>query len=109
MNPYLLCSVTTQAEALSEDFQANLNGQDVLKKLVNITTPLKNDSGRPGEIYGRDLEISVNVLANLAKHNSGKGNGSLNNPSHQENFVRSASNLLETTNRKSWLQLDEVP
>ena len=97
-----------QADALVGDFQPNLDGDQVLLKLVNITALTANDSRRPDEIYGGDLEISVNILSKLMEYNAGRGNGSLNNQTDSQNFIRAASNLLEKANSESWILLDEV-
>ena len=50
--------------------------------------------------------IAVDVLVTLADYNSKQGNVSTKEDT--ENFAQVASNLLESTNRISWLELEKV-
>ena len=93
-------------DAITGGFQSNINAQHVLSLLSNVSLPIKGDSGRPPQMYGGDLVIAVDILLKIAEYNSNQGNVSSNEDF--ENFAQVASNLLETTNRKTWTELDKV-
>ena len=87
----------------------NTSAMKILQRLAQITKPMKNVSSRPGEIYGGDVQIAVDMLGTLQRYNSEtSGNDSLSNRTGQETFVLAASNLVDTANVKSWIQLDKV-
>ena len=90
-----------------EDFHSNTTAQQVLSQLVNVTQPVsENDTTRPPEIFGGDLVIAVEILVKLADYNAKQGNVSAEEDT--KNFTQVASNLLETTNRITWLELEKV-
>ena len=57
-------------------------------------------------MFGGDLVLAVGVLVTLADYNSKRGNVSTEEDT--ENFVQVASNLLESTNLITWLELEKV-
>ena len=103
----LIFVIFSQIEAITEGFESNTTARQVLSQLVNATKPVpENDTKRPPEIFGGDLVIAVDVLVTLAGYNSKQGNVSTEEDT--ENFAQVASNLLESTNRVSWLELEKV-
>ena len=88
----------------------NQRAREILEELVNLTKRSTTDeSERPVGMLSGDLRRSVDVLALLAEYNAGpEGNGSLSDHSNQEKFLQVSSSLLEISNVKSWLQLEQV-
>ncbi|KAL9980408.1 hypothetical protein ACROYT_G008996 [Oculina patagonica] len=96
-----------EIEAITEGFQSNTTAQQVLPELVNVTQPVpENDTKRPPEIFGGDLVIAVKILVTLADFNAKQGNVSTEEDT--KNFAQVASNLLESTNRITWQQLEKL-
>ncbi|XP_078361558.1 adhesion G protein-coupled receptor B2-like [Oculina patagonica] len=96
-----------EIEAITEGFQSNSTAQQVLSELVNSTRPLpENDTKRPPEIFGGDLVIAVKILVTLADLNAKRGNVSTEEDT--KNFAQVASNLLESTNRITWQELEKL-
>ena len=89
-----------------EDRQSQLNVQQVLSHLANVSQPVKNNSLRPLQIYTRDLTRAVDILVKLAEYNSNTGN--VSSKELFENFAIVASNLLDSTNKRTWKELDKV-
>ena len=87
----------------------NQLAREILGVLVNLTKRSVDESERPVGMFAGDLRSSVDVLALLAEYNAGpEGNGSLSDHSNQEEFLQVSSSLLEISNVKSWLQLEQV-
>lgn len=74
--------------------------------MVNASQPVTNSSTRPTEIYGGDLVIAVNILLKLADYNSNQGN--LSSADDVDNYAQVASNVLDSSNSRTWQNLDEV-
>ena len=87
-------------------FQSDLNAQQVLAQLANASRPKKDDSDRPPQIYGGDLVIAVDVLAKMAQYNAIQGN--VSSTDDLENYAKVASNLLDSTNSRTWKELERV-
>ena len=88
-------------------FQSDLNAQQVLSLLANVSQPIKDNSVRPSRIYGRDLVIAVDILAKMAEYNN-NNKGSVSSGEDFENYAQVASNLLESTNSRTWKGLEKV-
>ena len=87
----------------------NQLAREILGVLVNLTKRSVDETGRPVGMFAGDLRRSVDVLSLLAEYNAGpEGNGSLSDHSNQEEFLQVSSSLLEKSNVKSWLQLEQV-
>ncbi|KAJ7311620.1 Brain-specific angiogenesis inhibitor 3, partial [Desmophyllum pertusum] len=95
-----------EIEAITGGFQSNITAQQVLSKLANATQPVTNNTKRPTEIFGGDLGIAVDILVSLANFNTKQGN--VSTEEDVENFAEVASNLLESTNRITWQELEKV-
>ena len=93
-------------EAIIEGRQSELNSQQVLLQLAKVSQPVKNNSLRPLQIYAQDLIIAVDILVKLAEYNDNTAN--VSSKEDFKNFAQVASNLLESTNRKTWKGLDKV-
>jgi len=93
-------------EAIVGGFQSDLNAQQVLAQLANASRPKKDDSDRPPQIYGGDLVIAVDVLAKMAQYNAIQGN--VSSTDDLENYAKVASNLLDSTNSRTWKELERV-
>ena len=93
-------------DAITGGFQSKISVQQVLSQLSNVSQSIKGDSERPPQMYGKDLVIAVDILRKIAEYNGKQGNVSSNEDF--ENFGQVASNLLETTNSKTWTELDKV-
>ena len=93
-------------ESIIGGFQSDLNAQQVLSQLANISQPIKNNSERPSRIYGGDLVIAVDILVELAKYNGNQGN--VSSAEDFKNYAQVASNLLESTNNITWKDLEKV-
>ena len=104
--PYIYLLVLFQTEAITEGFETDFTAKQVLSQLANISEPVSDDSSRPNEIYGRDLSISVDILARLADYNSNQGN--VSSTKDVKNYAQVASNLLDLTNSKTWQNLERV-
>ena len=86
--------------------QSDLSAQQVLSLLASASQPVKNNSLRPPEINKTELLIGVDILVKLAEYNNKTGN--VSSPKDFEHFAQVASNLLESTNKKTWQELDKV-
>ena len=87
----------------------NQRAREILEELVNLTKRSADERERPVGMLSGNLRRSVDVLALLAEYNAGpEGNGSLSDHSNQEEFLQVSSSLLEKSNVKSWLQLEQV-
>lgn len=95
-----------EIEAVTEGFQTDFTAQQVLSSLVNVSQPVANNSRRPNEIYGGDLVISVNILVRLADYNSNQGN--VSSAEDVNNYAQVASNLLDSTNSRTWQKLEQA-
>ena len=93
-------------ESIMEGFQSDINAQQVLSQLANVSQPIKNNSERPSRIYGGDLVIAVDILVKLAKYNGNQGN--VSSAEDFKNYAQVASNLLESTNSRTWKELEKV-
>ena len=89
-----------------EGFQSDINAQQVLSQLANVSQPIKNNSERPSRIYGGDLVIAVDILVKLARYNGNQGN--VSSAEDFKNYAQVASNLLESTNKRTWKELEKV-
>lgn len=90
-------------DAISGGFYSDMTAQQVLSELSNITQLTQVPVPSP-QVYGGDLAIAVDILVKISIYDKGKA-GSLND---FDNFAHVASNLLETTNSKTWKELEEV-
>lgn len=95
-----------QTEAITEGFETDVTAKQILLQLANVSEPVSDNSTRPNEIYGRDLSISVDILARLADYNSNQGN--VSSTKDVNNYAQVASNLLDLTNSKTWQNLERV-
>ena len=93
-------------EAIVGGFQSDFSAQQVLSQLANISQPTKNDSAMPSQIYGGDLVVAVDILVKVAEYNAIQGN--VSSTEDFENLAKVASNLLESTNSKTWNALEKV-
>ena len=93
-------------EAIVGGFQSDLNAQQVLAQLANASRPKKDYSGRPPQIYGGDLVIAVDILAKMAQYNAIQGN--VSSTDDLKNYAKVASNLLDSTNNRTWKELERV-
>ena len=93
-------------EAIVGGFRSDLSAQQVLSQLANVSQPTKNDSARPSQIYGGDLVIAMDILVKVAEYNAIHGN--VSSTEDFENLAKVASNLLESTNSKTWTALEKV-
>ena len=93
-------------ESIILGLQSELNAQQVLRQLANVSQPIKNNSQRSSRIYGGDLVIAVDILVKLAKYNDNQGN--VSSTQDFNNYAQVASNLLESTNKRTWKELEEV-
>lgn len=93
-------------EAIVGGFRSDLSAQQVLSQLANVSQPTKNDSARSSQIYGGDLVIAVDILVKVAEYNAIHGN--VSSTEDFENLAKVASNLLESTNSKTWTALEKV-
>ena len=87
-------------------FQSELNTQQVLLQLANASRPIKINSERPEEIYGGDLVKAVDILVQMAAYNGNQGN--VSSTEDVKNYAQVASNLLESTNSRTWKELEKV-
>ena len=89
-----------------EGRQSPLNAQQLLSQLANVSQPVKNNSLRPLQIYAQDLTTAVDILVKLAEYNNNTGN--VSSKEDFENFAIVASNLLDSTNKRTWKEVDKV-
>ena len=87
-------------------FRSRLNAKQVLSRLANASQPIKNNFVRPSRIYGGDLVIAVDILAKMAEYNGNQGN--VSSAEDFENYAKVASGLLESTNSRTWKELEKV-
>lgn len=87
-------------------FPSDLNPQQVLSQLANASQPITNSSVRPQQIYGGDLVGAVDILVKMAEYNGNQGN--VSSTKDLESFAQVASNLLESTNSRTWNDLNDV-
>ncbi|XP_073253880.1 adhesion G protein-coupled receptor B1-like [Porites lutea] len=90
-------------DTISGGFQSDLTAQEVLSKLSNATQPTQVPLGSP-RVYGGDLVIAVNILVKISEYDREK----VSSRDDFDNFAHVASNLLETTNSKTWKELEEA-
>lgn len=95
-----------ETEAITEGFETDVTAKQILLQLANVSEPVSDNSTRPNEIYGRDLSISVDILARLADYNSNQGN--VSSTKDVNNYAQVASNLLDLTNSKTWQNLERA-
>ena len=88
---------------ISKGFHSDLTAQEVLSKLSNVTQPTQVPLGSP-RVYGGDLVIAVDILVKISKYDR----ENVSSRDDVDNFAHVASNLLETTNSKTWKELEEV-
>jgi len=93
-------------EAIVGGFQSDLNAQQVLAQLANASRPKKDDSERPPQLYGGDLMIAVDILAKMAQYNAIQG--SVSSTEDLTNYAKVASNLLDSTNNRTWKELEKA-
>ena len=89
-----------------EGRQSPLNAQQLLSQLATVSQPVKNNSLRPLQIYAQDLTTAVDILVKLAEYNNNTAN--VSSKEDFENFAIVASNLLDSTNKRTWKALDKV-
>ena len=89
-----------------EGRQSPLNAQQLLSQLATVSQPVKNNSLRPLQIYAQDLTTAVDILVKLAEYNNNTAN--VSSKEDFENFAIVASNLLDSTNKRTWKELDKV-
>ena len=58
------------------------------------------------QIYGGDLVIAVDILAKMAQYNAIQGN--VSSTDDLKNYAKVASNLLDSTNNRTWKELERV-
>lgn len=90
-------------DTISGGFQSDLTAQEVLLKLSNATQPTQVPLGS-ARVYGGDLVIAVDILVKISEYDREK----VSSRDDFDNFAHVASNLLETTNSKTWKELEEV-
>ena len=88
--------------------QSDLKVQQVLSQLVNASAyqQTSNRTTRPPQIYGKDLAMAVDILRKIAEYNG--NHGTVSSTEHLNSFAQVASNLLESTNSKTWKELEKV-
>ena len=88
--------------------QLDLNVHQVLSQLANTSAyqQTSNSTTRPPQIYGKDLVTAVDILHKIAEYNGNYGN--VSSTEHLKSFAQVASNLLESTNSKTWKELEKV-
>ena len=90
-------------DAISGGFYSDMTAQEVLSELSNITQPTQVPVGSP-QVYGGDLVIAVDILVKISKYDREK----VSSRDDFDKFAHVASNLLETTNSKTWKELEKV-
>ena len=90
-------------KAIVAGLESNLIAQDVLWELSIATQSIQNNPSRPLQIYGGDLVIAVDILVEISI--AGKN---VTSRDDFKNFAYVASNLLDTTNSRTWKELKKV-
>ena len=88
--------------------QSDLKVHRVLSQLVKASAyqQTSNTTTRPPQIYGKDLVMAVDILRKIAEYNNNYG--TVSTTEHLNSFAQAASNLLESTNSKTWKELEKV-
>ena len=100
---FLLLFCLIKIKAIVAGLESNLTAQDVLWELSIATQTIQNNPSNPLPICGRDLVIAVDILVEISIDSK-----SVTSREDFKNFAHVASNLLETTNSKTWKELKKV-
>lgn len=100
---FLLLFCLIKMKAIVAGLETNLTAQDVLWELSIATQSIQNNPSRPLQIYGGDLVIAVDILVEISIDSK-----NVTSRDDFKNFAHVASNLLETTNSRTWKELKKV-